>query len=109
MVLTVGLATIAVVLVVVGLKVAAGTDPIKPTLRESRVSSAEEEGARDEIAERCRYPAPVTLTLLFYEAVQDPSISDHWTFSVATASGYSHNASVLKRTNGAGYIVGCYD
>lgn len=108
-VLAVGLATIVFVLVVIGLKVAAGNDPIEPRLRESRATSTEEQGARDEIAKRCRYPSPVALTLLFYEAVQDPSISDHWTFSVATANGYSHNASVFKRTNGAGYIVGCHD
>lgn len=109
MVLAVGLATIVLVLVVVGLKVAAGTEPITPTPRKSEVSSAEEQAARDEIATHCRYPAPVTLTLLLYQAVRDPSISDHWTFSVATTNGYSHNASVYKRTNGAGYIVGCFD
>ena len=109
MVLAVGLATIVVVLVAVGLKVAAGTDPINPTLRGNRVSSAEEQGARDEIAKRCRYPNPVTLTLRFYQAGPDPSISDHWTFSVATANGFSHNASVYKSANGAGYSVRCYD
>ena len=108
MVLAVGLALIVIAVVAVGLKVAAGTDPINPMLRGNRVSSAEEQGARDEIAKRCRYPIPVTLTLRFYEAGPDPSISGHWTFSVATANGYSHDASVYKGTNGGGYTVRCY-
>lgn len=109
MVLAIALATIVIVLVAVGLKVAARTDPVNPMLRGNRVSSTEEQGARDEISKRCRYPAPVTLTLRFYEAGPDPSISGHWTFSVATANGYSHNASVYKGSIGAGYSVRCYD
>lgn len=108
MVLAGGLAMVVLVLIAVGLKVAAGTDPI-PSMPASRVSSAEERAARDEIATRCRYPTPVTLTLVFYQALQDQEISDQWTFSVATANGYAHNATVFKRTNGAGYIVACRD